>query len=54
MFATLPVSNKRQLGAMLFHPGVHKADENWRESDAKVFEKHLNPILGKDTTNGQS
>lgn len=52
MHGGLPLNNKHRLGAMLFHPGVCKSDENWRDTDAATFEKHLNPILGKDVPNG--
>src|SRR5262245_61156871 len=46
MRGALPTKYKQRLGAMLFHPGVCKADDNWAELDRATFEKHL--ALGGD------
>ena len=40
-------------GLQWSHVSLYPADtKSWRDEEAEAYEKHINPILGKDTTNG--
>ena len=48
-----PLKPRGMLGPLKWsHISLYDAQKSRRDSEAAAYAKHINPILGKDTTNG--
>jgi hypothetical protein len=46
------VKPRTEIGALKFpFTSLYPAEQCWRDKEAELYEKHLNPIIGKDVNN---